>query len=43
MAILPFLEEQALADMYQFMPKVPPPGVPFPIFDDAYKYDALDS
>ena len=34
MAILPFLEEQELADLYQFLPKVPPPGVPFPIFDD---------
>jgi prepilin-type N-terminal cleavage/methylation domain-containing protein/prepilin-type processing-associated H-X9-DG protein len=41
-AILPFLEEQALADMYQFLPKALPPGVPVPFFDDAYRYDALD-
>ena len=41
-AILPFIEEQQLADMYQFLPKALPPGVPVPFFDDAYRYDALD-
>jgi prepilin-type N-terminal cleavage/methylation domain-containing protein/prepilin-type processing-associated H-X9-DG protein len=41
-AILPFLEEQALADMYQFLPKALPPGVPVPFFDDVYRYDALN-
>jgi prepilin-type N-terminal cleavage/methylation domain-containing protein len=42
MAILPFLEEQELADMYQFIPKTPPPGLPFPVFDWDYAYDRLD-
>jgi prepilin-type N-terminal cleavage/methylation domain-containing protein len=42
MAILPFLEEQELADLYQFIPKTPPPGVPFPVFDWDYAYDALN-
>jgi prepilin-type N-terminal cleavage/methylation domain-containing protein/prepilin-type processing-associated H-X9-DG protein len=33
MAILPFLEEKQLADLYQFLPKN------FPVFDDRYRYD----
>jgi prepilin-type N-terminal cleavage/methylation domain-containing protein/prepilin-type processing-associated H-X9-DG protein len=33
MSILEFLEEQQLADMYQFLPKN------FPVFDDRYRYD----
>jgi prepilin-type N-terminal cleavage/methylation domain-containing protein/prepilin-type processing-associated H-X9-DG protein len=33
MAILPFIEEQQLGDMYQFLPKN------FPVFDDRYRYD----
>jgi prepilin-type N-terminal cleavage/methylation domain-containing protein/prepilin-type processing-associated H-X9-DG protein len=32
-AILPFMEEQQLADIYQFLPKN------FPVFDDRYRYD----
>lgn len=32
-AILPFIEEQQLADLYQFLPK------DFPAFDDRYKYE----
>jgi prepilin-type processing-associated H-X9-DG protein len=36
MAILRFLEEQELADLYQFLPKT------HPAFDDKYKYDNLD-
>jgi prepilin-type N-terminal cleavage/methylation domain-containing protein/prepilin-type processing-associated H-X9-DG protein len=42
MEILPFLEEQELADLYQFLPKQPPPGLPYQIYQDEYKYDALD-
>ncbi|MEX2306151.1 MAG: DUF1559 domain-containing protein [Pirellulales bacterium] len=41
-AILPFLEEQELADLYQFLPKELPPGLPYQIFQDPYRYDALD-
>jgi prepilin-type N-terminal cleavage/methylation domain-containing protein/prepilin-type processing-associated H-X9-DG protein len=41
-AILPFIEEQELADMYQFLPKKLPPGVTVPFFDDAYRYFELD-
>jgi len=37
-AILTFLEEQELADMYQFLPKDLYP----PIFDDNYRYDVLN-
>jgi prepilin-type N-terminal cleavage/methylation domain-containing protein/prepilin-type processing-associated H-X9-DG protein len=33
MSILPFIEEQDLADFYQFLPKN------WPAFDDAYRYD----
>jgi prepilin-type N-terminal cleavage/methylation domain-containing protein/prepilin-type processing-associated H-X9-DG protein len=33
MAILPFIEEKQLADLYQFLPKN------FPVFDDRYRYD----
>ena len=33
MSILPFLEEQQLADMYQFLPK------DYPLFDPRYRYD----
>src|SRR5262249_22585489 len=33
MAILPFIEEKQLADLYQFLPKK------FPVFDDRYRYD----
>src|SRR5262245_17750932 len=32
-AILPFIEEKQLADMYQVLPKN------FPVFDDRYRYD----
>jgi prepilin-type N-terminal cleavage/methylation domain-containing protein/prepilin-type processing-associated H-X9-DG protein len=34
MAILPFMEEKQLADLYQFLPKN------FPVFDDRYRYDS---
>jgi len=33
MAILPFIEEKQLADLYQFLPKN------YPVFDDRYRYD----
>ena len=35
-AILPFIEEQELADLYQFLPKT------HPAFDDKYRYDNLN-
>jgi prepilin-type processing-associated H-X9-DG protein len=43
MAILKFLEEQELADLYQFNPTGTPPGLPFPVFDDEYRYDAVQN